>query len=81
MIETLLALILIFEIVRLYLYIQDSRRINKLNTDGRERSIKMDKEWQLLRKAELEELTALAKGSDTLRQIMIDLMELQKEKK
>ena len=76
MIELLLVLILVFEIIRLVLYMRDSRNVNKTNKTAREHQARnenfaktMNEEWKLLRKAEIEELKQLTRESDTMREI------------
>jgi len=69
MIETLLILILVFEVIRLILYVRDSRDIRGRNQEAKESMKRANEDWKSLRKAEIEELRILAKDSDTMREI------------
>lgn len=76
MIKWLLVAILIFESVRLVLYVIDSQRARKINKSIQEYqshilefSKTMDADWTRLRALEIEELKHLAKESDTMKEI------------
>ena len=76
MIEGLLVAILVFECIRLWLYIQDSvrtKRINKQIEVQQQRALefadKQDKDWKKIRELEIKELKQLAKESDTMKEI------------
>jgi uncharacterized membrane protein (Fun14 family) len=58
--------ILVFEILRLVLQIRESKRVNDLNKRVLENLNKQFEETQVIRKAEIEELKELAKGSKFL---------------
>jgi hypothetical protein len=62
----LVAGILVFEIIRLIIQIQDSKRVNKLNAHISERLEARYNETDAIRRAEIEELKELAKGSKIL---------------
>jgi len=85
MVSYLLVLILIFEIIRLALYVKDSTRINKINKDAyaqRERALEFEKkqseDWKHIRTLEIEELKELAKASDTMQEIYNDWLKENK---
>lgn len=69
MIEVLLILVLIFEIIRLIVYVRDSNEVRRRNQEAREQMRQASEDWKSLRKAEIEELKILAKDSDTMREI------------
>ena len=76
MTTAILIAILCFEIIRLVLYVQDSRRLRKSNQRVEEHqkgvlefSQKMDADWKRIRETEIEELRQLAKESDTMKRI------------
>lgn len=84
MIETLLILVLVFESIRLVLYLRDSHNVNVTNKKAREQQAKyeefaktMHEEWKLIRAAEIEELKQLAHESDTMRQVYDEWKEQQ----
>uniref|UniRef100_A0A6M3JT97 Uncharacterized protein n=1 Tax=viral metagenome TaxID=1070528 RepID=A0A6M3JT97_9ZZZZ len=72
MIETLLILILLFEVIRLVLYVRDSCDVRRRNQEAKETMQRANEDWKSLRKAEIEELRILAKDSDTMREIYED---------
>jgi ubiquinone biosynthesis protein Coq4 len=79
MTDTLLVLILIFEVIRLVLYLRDSMRSKKINEGfmaQRERALDFEKQqsedWKHIRALEIEELKELAKESDTMKEIYTD---------
>ena len=76
MITGLLVVIVIIEIIRFCIYIQDSRRVNQTNKLAREQqaralefSKRQNDEWKKIRALEIKELKQLAKESDTMKQI------------
>lgn len=86
MINILLTLVLIFEIIRLILYIQDSRRIRKQNelaAENRDKWQEFEKknteDWKQLRQMEIAELKELAKASDTMKEIYDEWVSNHKE--
>ena len=88
MITGLLIAILVFETIRLWLYIVDSRRIREANKHAGEnhaRSLEFTKEqsddWKKIRALEIEELKQLAKESDTMKQIYDEQVEAKEQLK
>lgn len=76
MVVALLVLIVLMELVRLVLYVQDSNRVrttNELIREQHERATafaeQQNDEWKKIREAEIEELRQVAKESDTMKQI------------
>jgi len=76
MITGLLIVIVVFECIRLWVYIQDSRRVNRTNAlveahqkKAIEFQEKQNAEWKKIRALEIKELKQLAKESDTMKQI------------
>ena len=85
MITGLLIVIVLFEVIRLCLYIQDSRRVrrtNKFVTEQQERALKFaetqNTDWKKIRELEIKELKQLAKESDTMKQIYDEWVEANK---
>lgn len=81
MITALLITIVVFEIVRLVIYLWDSNRVrttNHLLEEQRQKALefaeKQDEDWKQIRKAEIEELRQLAETSDTMKQIYDEWM-------
>ena len=82
MITGLLIVIVVFEIIRLWIYIQDSRRVNKNNQrveESQKRALEFAKQqnadWKKIRALEIKELRQLAKESDTMKQIYDEWVE------
>jgi len=74
MITGLLIMLVVLEIIRLYLTIKDTQRINKINEragEQQERALdfaeRQNAEWKRIR--EIEELEELARKSPTMKQI------------
>lgn len=86
MITGLLIAILVFETIRLWLYIVDSRRIREVNKHAGEnhaRSLEFaeqqNADWKKIRALEIEELKQLAKESDTMKQIYDEWVEAKEQ--
>ena len=82
----LLVAIVLLEGLRLWIYIQDSRRVKRTNKrveEQQERAIKFTErqnaEWKRIRKAEIEELRHLAESSDTMKRIYDEWLENNKK--
>ena len=69
----LVATIIVLEILRLVLQLRDSKRVKHLNKRISERLEEQYQETQEIRKAEIEELKELAKGSKFLERLMSGL--------
>jgi len=85
MTNILLAVIILFEIIRLIVYLRDSKAVKETNkkvavwqSEALAKSEKHDAEWKELRKAELVELRELAKTSDTMKEIYDEWVESHK---
>lgn len=86
MIEALLAMIVVFEILRLCLYIKDSFNASKVNRgiiEQQQRAFEFAKkqstDWKKIRELEIKELKQLAKESDTMKQIYDEWLESKKK--
>jgi hypothetical protein len=73
MIEILLVIIIVIEILRFILSINDSRRVHALNKKALEVAKQRDEAWEANRKLEMDELKAMAEGCDALNQVLKDL--------
>ena len=87
MITGLLLVIVLLEVVRFLIYLQDSRRVAKSNEHVKEQqqralefAEKQNADWKALRALEIEELKELAKSSDTMKQIYDEWVETNKGK-
>ena len=85
MITGLLVVITVFEVIRLWLYIQDSRRVNRTNqsiNEQQERALKFaetqNADWKKIRELEIKELKQLAEESDTMKQIYDEWVQAKK---
>jgi len=85
MIEVLLVLIVVFEVIRLLVYLGDSRMARETNRKASEHQNKNEEfvqrqnaEWKSIRKAEIAELKNLALLSDTMKQIYDEWVEANK---
>uniref|UniRef100_A0A6M3LHG0 Uncharacterized protein n=1 Tax=viral metagenome TaxID=1070528 RepID=A0A6M3LHG0_9ZZZZ len=86
MITGLLIVIVVLEIIRFVIYIQDSKRIritNKLAGEQQARAVefakKQNADWKKIRALEIKELKQLAKESDTMKQIYDEWVEANKK--
>ena len=85
MIIGLLITLVVLEVIRLWLYIQDSRRVRRTNlfvSEQQERVLefaeKQNADWKKIRQLEIKELKQLAKESDTMKQIYDEWIETKK---
>lgn len=76
MTNILLIIIVVFEVIRLWAYLIETRRVHTLNNSAFEQQKKVlefakqqEEDWKRIRKAEIEELRLLAKESDTMKEI------------
>jgi hypothetical protein len=83
----LIAGILVIELIRLILSIQQDRQIRYLNNLAKERSAKafelekqQNEDWKQLRKMEIEELKELAQGSKILTDIINEFIDFSPKK-
>ena len=85
MITVLLVIIVVFEIIRLWIYLLDSRRVKEANKHVGEIQQKalafadrQNSDWKKIRALEIKELKQLAKESDTMKQIYDEWVEAKK---
>jgi len=85
MIEGLLIIIVLLDVIRFWVYLQDSRRMRETNKratelyqQSAEFNKKQNEEWKKIRSLEIEELKQLAKESDTMKQIYDEWVEANK---
>ena len=88
MVTGLLIVIVLLEVIRLWIYIQDSRsvhRTNQLVSEQQKKALDFAREqnddWKKIRQLEIKELKQLAKKSDTMKQIYDEWVEANKETK
>jgi len=77
MVEWLLLGILVTSCVRLWFMVGDRNHVHKMNAKVGKMQGDWVKETAAIRKAELAELAELAKGSDTIRDLLSDIGEIQ----
>lgn len=80
MINILLGIIILFEIIRLILYVRDIRLVHANNKRVKELQFKAQEDWKELRRLEIEELKRLAEDSDTMKEIYQEYMKSQNKK-
>jgi len=86
MITGLLITLVVLEIIRLYLTIKDTQRINKINEHVGDQQAKalefaerQNAEWKRIREIEIKELKELAKESNTMKEIYDEWVKAHKD--
>ena len=88
MITGLLVLIVVFEIIRLWIYLLDSRLVKEANKHAVEIqrealafADRQNSDWKKIRALEIKELKQLARESDTMKQIYDEWVEANRAMK